>query len=222
VIVAVRRDRKDRLVATKTKGGLLLPVVIVAVLAVAVVPQLRDKALSMIGGLTGGTSLVGEGENQFMVASSASSQVHKCAPQQELADQQCDDLKFIIFDAARMPFITRNISTAWSAGKPGMLTKDATVQAANRKQVCLPSFPRPYGGQCDEYPFASTREGGAGAQEQEVPARENRCQGGTLSTRYAAAGIGDGDSYLVVIIHPDQISQGPFQGVDIAKDQTCG
>jgi hypothetical protein len=157
-----------------------------------------------------------------MVAKSASSDVHKCTPQQGLADEQCDDLKFVIFDAARMPFITRNISTAWVAGKPGVLTKDSTAEAANRKQVCLPSFPRPHGGQCDEFPFAGTRQGGAGAQEHEVPARENQCQGGTLSTRYRAAGIKDGDDYLIVIIHPAQIASGPFQGIDIAKDQTCG
>lgn len=208
--------------ATKTKGGLLLPVLIVAVVAVVAVPGLRDKALGLFGGLTGGTELVGTGETQFMVASSAASQVHKCTPQQGLADQQCDDLKFVIFDAARMPFITRNISTAWTAGKPGVLTKDATAEAANRKQVCLASFPRPHGGQCDEFPFAATRQGGAGAQEHEVPARENQCQGGTLSTRYRAAGIKDGDDFLVVIIHPDQIASGPFQGIDIAKDLTCG
>jgi hypothetical protein len=208
-------------VATKTRGGLLLPLIIVAAVVVVAVPQLRNQALDIYHRLTGGTELVGEGDNQFMVAASASSDVRKCMPQQELADSQCDDLKFIIFDAAKMPFITRNISTAWQSGKPGVLTKDSTAEPGNRKQVCLPSFPRPYGGQCDEYPFASTSQGGAGAQEQEVPARENQCQGGTLTVGYRAAGIKDQDSYLVVIIHPNQIAAGPFQGIDIAKEQAC-
>jgi len=47
---------------------------------------------------------------------------------------------------------------------------------------------------------------------------------GTLRARYALVGIRDGDSYLVVIIHPDKIAQGPYQGVDIAiaKDEVCG
>lgn len=121
-----------------------------------------------------------------------------------------------------MPFIARNISTAWQAGKPGVLTKDLMVRAANRKRVCRPSFPRRYGGQCDEFPFASTRQGGEGAQEQEVPERENLCQGGTLSNKYAAAGIRDGDDFLVVITHPDQIAQGPYRGIDIAKEPICG
>jgi hypothetical protein len=196
--------------------------VIVVVVAVVAVPQLRNQVLSLFGGATGGTELVGTGTSQFMVASSAASEVHKCTPEQELADGQCDNLKFVIMDAARMPFITRNISTAWRVGKPGVLTKDANAEPVNRKQVCLPSFPRPNGGQCDEYPFASTSQGGAGAQEQEVPARENQCQGGTLSVQYRSAGIKDGNSFLVVIIHPDQIASGPFRGIDIAKDQTCG
>jgi len=208
--------------SSKTKGGLLLPVVVVAIVVVAV-PQLRDKALDRFSRLTGGIELVGEGETQFMVAASAASKVHKCIPRQSLADRQCGDLKFVVIDAARMPFIARNISTAWQVGKPGVLTKDSAAETVNRRKVCLSSFPRPHGGQCDEYPFASTRQGGEGAQEQEVPARENQCQGGTLSRQYLATGIGDGDDFLVVITRPSKIAQGPYHGVDIAEDQSwCG
>ena len=54
-----------------------------------------------------------------------------------------------------------------------------------------------------------------------MPARENRCQGGTLSRRYLAAGIGDGDDFLVVIAHPGEIAPSAYQGADIAEDQTC-
>ena len=209
--------------ATKSKGG-LLSVIVLAAAAVIFVPGPGEQVSDLIEDVTGGVELVGEGETQFMVASSASTQVDKCTPQRSLSEQACDDLKFVIFDAARMPFITRNISTAWKAGKPGVLTKDATAEPGNRKKVCLPSFPRSHGGQCDEFPFASTREGGAGAQEHEVPPRENQCQGGTLRARYALAGIQDGDSYLVVIVHLNEIAQAPYQGVDIAKDQdqVCG
>ncbi|PXY37237.1 NucA/NucB deoxyribonuclease domain-containing protein [Prauserella flavalba] len=205
---------------SKTKSGLLLPVILVAAVVAAAIPEVRNDVLGLFNSFTGGTELVGDGETQFMVAASAASDVRKCAPQQELADEQCDDLKFVIIDAARMPFIARNISTAWAAGKPGVLTKDRAAEAVNRRKVCLSSFPRPHGGQCDEFPFASTRQGGEGAQEQEVPARENQCQGGTLSRRYVAAGIGDGDDFLVVITHPSKIAQGPYQGVDIAADQS--
>jgi hypothetical protein len=206
-------------VATKTKGGGLL-LVAAAVVVVVAVPEVRNTVTDLFGSVTGGTELVGEGETQFMVAASAASEVDKCTPQQGLADQQCDALKFVIIDAARMPFIARNISTAWETGKPGVLTKDSAAESANRRKVCLPSFPRRHGGQCDEYPFASTRQGGDGAQEQEVPPRENQCQGGTLRARYAANGIVDGDDFLVVITHPSKIAPGPYEGIDIAENQT--
>jgi hypothetical protein len=92
--------------------------------------------------VTGGTELAGEGDTQFMIASSAAAHVHKCTPQRGLADEQCDDFKFVIMDAAKMPYITRNISTAWQAGKPSVLTKDSAQEPENRKYVCLPGFPR--------------------------------------------------------------------------------
>lgn len=209
--------------AVSVKTRVLLAVVAVAAVAV-VVPEVGTKIGDEFKKLIGGVELVGDGETQFMVAASAASQVHKCTPDRSLSQQACDDLKFMIFDARKMPYITRNISSAWKSGKPGVLTKDSAAEPQNRKLVCLPSFPRLHGGECDEYPFASTSEGGKGAQEQEVPGRENRCQGGTIRARYATAGIKDGDSYLVVIIHPEAIALGPYQGDDdaISKDEVCG
>jgi hypothetical protein len=205
---------------TKSKGGVLLPVIVLADFASDIASDIGDGIAGVFDG--GGVELVGDGETQFMVAASASSQVRRCTPEQSLSQEACDKLKFVIFDARRMPFITRNISTAWKAGKPGVLTKDSAAEPGNRKVVCLRSFARTHGGQCDEYPFASTREGGAGAQEMEVPPRENACQGGTLSAKYGAGGIRDGDSFLVVITHPGDIAQGPYAGVDIGKDVSCG
>lgn len=38
----------------------------------------------------------------------------------------------------------------------------------------------PGAGSCDEYEFASTVEGGAGARTEEVPIREQNCQGATI------------------------------------------
>jgi hypothetical protein len=209
-------------VATKSKGGLLLPLVLVAA-GVVFWPQIQEQAGGIFQGAAGGVELVGEGEVRFMVASSASSRVNRCTPQKSLTDGACEDLKFVIFDAAKMPFITRNISEAWKSGKEGVLTKDSGAETRNRKEVCLKSFPRAHGGECDEYPFASTRQGGRGAREMEVPARENRCQGGTLNAQQIIRGIQDGDDYLVVVVHPEQIAAGDYQGVDIAIEQeVCG
>ncbi|CRK55913.1 hypothetical protein [Alloactinosynnema sp. L-07] len=203
--------------STKTKGSLLLSLVAITAVMVAF-PGVRDEVLGLFD--SRGTELVGDGEAQFMVAGSAADDVGRCKPE---ADPECDGLKFVVIDAAKMPFIARNISTAWQVGKPGVLTKDRLAEGVNRRKVCLPSFPQSHGGQCDEFPFASTRQGGEGAQEHEVPARENQCQGGTLARAYVAARIADGDDFLVVITHPNKIAPGPFQGIDIALDQGgCG
>lgn len=210
--------------ATKTGSGLLLPVLLVSAAAVAVFgwDTVVGTVKGGIGGLFGGTELIEDDTGvAVMVAQSAKSKVDECTAKQLSTQPTCDDVKILAISAAKMPFIARNISTAWEAGHEGVLTKDSAAEPANRKDVCQPSFPRPHGGQCDEYPFASTSQGGAGAQEQEVPARENQCQGGTLSIRYRAARIADGDDFVVVITHPNRIAPGPFEGIDIAKDPIC-
>ena len=137
--------------ATRSRSGLLLPLVLVAA-GVVFWPQIQEQAGDLLGSVSGGVELVGEGDERFMVAESASSQVHRCAPRQSLTDGACEDLKFIVLDAAKMPFIGRNVSEAWKAGHPGILTKDSGAEPQNRKEVCLKSFPRPHGGECDEYP----------------------------------------------------------------------
>ncbi|MBW4715674.1 hypothetical protein KZQ38_00760 [Saccharothrix sp. SC076] len=170
--------------ATKSGTGLLLPLVLVAA-GVVFWPRIQAGIGNSLDGATGGVELVGEGETRFMVAASAAGQVKKCTPRQSLAEQACDDLKFITFDAARMPFITQNISRAWREGRPGVLTKDSAAEPENRKQVCLAAFPRTYGGQCDEYPFASTPKGGKGLARwrfhlARTPAKAVRCARSTV------------------------------------------
>ncbi|MGQ0840223.1 NucA/NucB deoxyribonuclease domain-containing protein [Actinokineospora sp.] len=113
------------------------------------------------------------------------------------------------------------ISLWWAEGKDAVLTKGKSREVANRRAACPKSFAKKFNEQCDEYPFASTRQGGIGARTEEVPSRENRCQGGTLSRGYDLGGIGEGDDYLVAISGPRQIADKPYWGVDVATDQSC-
>jgi hypothetical protein len=57
--------------------------------------------------------VVGEGDMTLLVAASAEPKVTPCTTQKIIQERQCDNLKIVIFDAAKMPFITRNISLAW-------------------------------------------------------------------------------------------------------------
>jgi hypothetical protein len=66
--------------------------------------------------------------------------------------------------------------------------------------------------------MAPTDQGGKGARAEEVPGRENSCQGGTFQAQYPE----DGTGFLVVITSPHLIPEHPFAGVDIAKDTSCG
>jgi hypothetical protein len=157
-----------------------------------------------------------------MVGPDAQSKVEQCTAARVIQDKQCDDVKVVVFDAAKMPFITRNVSLAWGEGHDSVLTKNSALQSANRSKACPRSFTKTYPkSSCDEYPFASTEEGGAGARTEEVHKDEQDCQGGTLSTSYRYQNIKDGDRFLVVIWHPDKIGTQPWQGEEIKVGGQC-
>ncbi|MDF0585727.1 NucA/NucB deoxyribonuclease domain-containing protein [Tsukamurella sp. 8F] len=101
------------------------------------------------------------------------------------------------------PTVTSHIRAAQAQGKPSTLTKNSPATDANRRAACgnaeavLGPKPSP-DSTCDEYPFASTSEGGAGASIAWVPAAENSSQGGTLAGMTAANRVIDGDRYDVI------------------------
>jgi hypothetical protein len=72
----------------------------------------------------------------------------------------------------------------------------------NGRFSCPSSLKRPLGKQCDEYPFASTREGGNGVPANSrgrafVPATEQSKQGGFISTFYQGNRVLNGDAFWV-------------------------
>jgi hypothetical protein len=109
-----------------------------------------------------------------------------------------------VVDAERMPHIAAHILFAWkmSPPKPRLLHRASARQGrANRRLACA-DFPppvQPDDPECDEYPFATTREGGRGASIAPVPPVENRRQGGALSAFYAKERVRVGDRFLVVV-----------------------
>jgi Deoxyribonuclease NucA/NucB len=104
------------------------------------------------------------------------------------------------FSASRMPNISAHIQRAQASGKYSATLKritDKTSIAANRRAACG-SFKGT--GSCDEYPFASTAQGGAGASVAGVPLAEQRIQGGTLSSFYQKNNIGEGGAFQVKVV----------------------
>jgi len=168
-------------------------------------------------GQSSGTEIISDSDGTQAMTDYLDVQLIKgsCTVKEVMTTFSCRGLPVLPVDARKMPFIARNVELAWDSGLPGLLTMNRSKQKANRALACPDSFPTKHGGQCDEYPMASTDEGGSGARTEEVPARENQCQGGSFVRRYPK----DGKQFLVIILYPDQIASGPFTGKDIAKDR---
>ncbi|MGB3442638.1 MAG: NucA/NucB deoxyribonuclease domain-containing protein [Actinophytocola sp.] len=204
--------------AKRTGSGLLLPVVIVVgLVAVFGGSKVWDNIEDFF---SDDPVIIGAGDTAVMVASGAKSKVEQCTTTQLLVDKRCYDLKAVEINAAKMPFIARNIQLAWGEGQPYILHRNSAKQATNRAAACGKFVAKYPGGSCDEYAFATTDEGGANARTEEVPIREQRCQGGALNAGYAKAGIQQGEEFLVIISHPTNVAQQAFTGPDIAEDQT--
>ncbi|WP_018681321.1 NucA/NucB deoxyribonuclease domain-containing protein [Actinokineospora enzanensis] len=156
--------------------------------------------------------------HRLLVGRDGVTKAKQCSAQVALDTRQCGDVKVVVIDAARMPFIARNIQLAWGDGITSILTRNSAKQPTNRAAACGSFVPK-HGGSCDEYAFATTDEGGSGARTEEVPLREQRCQGGAITAGYAKAKIGQGDSFLVVISNPDKVATGPFGGSDVAAER---
>jgi hypothetical protein len=90
------------------------------------------------------------------------------------------------------------------SGHPLHHITDQAQQRRNNAVLCPRSRPRPPGKQCDEYPFASTKEGGNGVPPSSrgwawVPAAEQRSQGGLINAFYNANRVLDGDAFWVLV-----------------------
>ncbi len=115
------------------------------------------------------------------------------------ASAAAEDLPTLGVDAGRMPNIGRNVQSAIDEGQPSVLnrTTDPALIRANRAAACA-GFCGP--GSPDEYPFASTLQGGAGARVVAgVPLQEQFIQGALLRNFYAKYGIGEGDPFQVIV-----------------------
>ena len=105
--------------------------------------------------------------------------------------------------------IYKHTLDAFRQGKPPILTYDPVGKNERRKQA-QKNYPSRYseGLERDEYPYASTREGGAGASIAYVPKGENSLQGGQLSALYST--LQTGDRFLVLPVPKDKEPDAPI------------
>lgn len=116
-------------------------------------------------------------------------------------------LPVITFSRKKYPSITKNMKKGFKIhGNLFHRETDRKIQNANRRISCPQKWSRPNGMTCEEFPFASTKEGGEKngkkATTAWVPKLENSSQGGYLGGRYGQynkRGIGDGDAFTLSI-----------------------
>ncbi len=82
-----------------------------------------------------------------------------------------------------------------------VLNRATPEQAVANRSATLAGFP-PAGPNLswDEYPFASSIQGGLGASVVPVPRQEQFIQGGVINAAYQVEAIGVGCAYWVVVI----------------------
>ncbi|HEY0603730.1 MAG TPA: RHS repeat-associated core domain-containing protein, partial [Herpetosiphonaceae bacterium] len=101
-----------------------------------------------------------------------------------------------------MPETAQHIQDAQDGPWPMLLSYGGPGSSGpNRRAACSPARKaqlRPL--TCDEYPFASTQQGGAGASTRGVPGSETSPQGGLLSGFYSSNGMKAGDLFAVIVI----------------------
>jgi len=137
----------------------------------------------------------------------------------------------INFDGNRLPCIAYNVATAQANGAPANLTRttDAAIIGGNRGASCGPAratvaqLNRDAGVvfySCDEYPFASTNQGGINAQVMIVPLAENNSQGGQLGAFYRQNGIGNNDGFQAGAVNvptTQQLNIGAVNGFTVCS-----
>ena len=106
---------------------------------------------------------------------------------------------------SQMPNIYWNTVCAQADGKPVVLHKQGFehLQEQNRKEALRAAKRDGITGtsgvtSLDEYPFASSMEGGAGSRVVPVPIREHSRQGGLMSAFYTRENIKHGDAFIVM------------------------
>jgi RHS repeat-associated protein len=108
--------------------------------------------------------------------------------------------KIVPMPYSAIPNIAQHVRDAQTSGHHFVLTRTSSVFARLNRRNAIRGSARVLGLSLDEYPFASSVQGGFGASVRPVPALENLIQGGIIAASYYLERIQVGDDYLVVVI----------------------
>jgi len=147
----------------------------------------------LIAGIAGGAilscmSVISEGGETAVVGQTASGG---------------SNLPEIVFDYNKTPELADNIWQAQKAGRSSTLTYGGSDIINANREAATGGIDSPSGLSADEYPFASTQQGGRGAWVGHVPVRQQNIQGGMLGQFYRRFNLKPGAQFIVSVInHP--------------------
>lgn len=100
------------------------------------------------------------------------------------------------------PDVAKNVEKGIARGAPTTLNRQANKaqQRRNRRAALRGQTAAGPGRSLDEYPFASTRQGGVGACVSPVCATQNSSSGGKLGQFFKKNNINDGDAFDVRVV----------------------
>jgi hypothetical protein len=108
--------------------------------------------------------------------------------------------KFVPVSISQTPTIAAHVAI-YQGGIPQLLTRvDKARTVRNRAEAIGKRGSAGFGLSWDEYPFASTEQGGSGASVVAVPQMENWKQGGIIGACYLFENIRVGESFWAVVI----------------------
>ncbi|MGW3401848.1 NucA/NucB deoxyribonuclease domain-containing protein [Streptomyces zhihengii] len=142
-----------------------------------------------------------------------SERIDRCQSSTGMSISQCANLPMFIVDGKRTPEIAINDKSAQDAGHP-MLLHYAARNETQKRHIrelagCGSSWSGPQS--CDEYPFASSEEGGIGAHLRSVPfIPEQKIQAMDLSAFYRSNRMKKGDPFLVIVINVRRNANGSY------------
>lgn len=117
-------------------------------------------------------------------------------------NQQAPGLPVLEFDSTEFPNKTKVMTQKMGKTKRKTLTRQTGRSKIRRNRRAALKGKKKAGKNLslDEFPFASTRQGGKGAAVRAIPVSEQNAQGGKMSSFYQNNNIKDGDSFIVKVV----------------------
>jgi len=126
--------------------------------------------------------------------------IEKARNKLKRAGRNWKKVKIVPMPKSLIPKVVANIVGAFTLGKPAILERVSFAQSLKNRIAAIGNR-KPAGvlKSWDEYPFASSKQGGKGAKVAKVPSWQNSLQGGIIAGAYISQNIRVKSKYLVVI-----------------------